>query len=673
MYPTAVPSFYHFASTAARKAWEALRDGRLPASPRAWLRDLKLHWGELAERPPATPRAGEGKRALEARLGREWRRFLDGGERLRLPTSADPVLSILIVAYRRDELLLRCLRALVTAVPFEVILVDNARSLLLDRVDGAEILRNDNNRGFPAAVNQAARRARGRHLLLLNHDAAPHPGAIEAALSALTDDVGAVGARLILPDGRLQEAGSTVRRDGSCEGLGRGQDPDDPRFLYQRDVDFCSGAFLMTPRALFEELAGLDESYGPAYYEEVDYCVRLWKRGRRVVYCPAATVDHFEFASAPSPGEAMRMQAERRARFAAAHTDFLAGQPQRGRWQRRRGLHILVFDDRVPHAHLGSGFPRALAMLQVLADAGHQVTLYPTSFPDDDFRADLSPTVEVVGRRGWPEVRRFWHERRREFDRVLVSRPGNLRMLRARLTDWPPPHLIYDAEALFALREGGSPAEEVAEVRGARAVLAVSAAEAAHFSPLCPTHVVGHALTPAATKSPFAGRRGLLFVGAFYAEGSPNSEAVLWFARELLPRIRARLGEVPFTVVGARPPPAIRSLSGIELRERVDDLTPLYDAARLFVAPTLRAAGLPYKVHHAAAHGLPVVCTPLLAGQLGWSSEVRAAGAGDFAEAVCDLYQDAAAWQAQREAALRRVAADCSPETFRRTLLEALR
>jgi glycosyltransferase involved in cell wall biosynthesis len=324
----------------------------------------------------------------------------------------------------------------------------------------------------------------------------------------------------------------------------------------------------------------------------------------------------------------------------------------------------------VPHAWLGAGFPRALALIRALAADGHQVTLYPTIWPDDDWQAvyaELPRTVEVVLGEGWPGVRRFWAERHREFDRVIVSRPNNLRMLQRRLSPWPPKNLIYDAEALFALRDGGDAAAEAALANGARAVLAVSAEEARHFA--APTHVVGHALAPAPTPRPFAERAGLLFVGAFQTEDSPNSDAVRWFAREVLPEIRKRLGEVPFTVVGARPPASIRALAHVE--ERVADLVPLYDRARLFVAPTRFAAGIPYKIHHAAAHGLPVVCTPLLQRQLGWGDEVCAAE--DFAAAVYTLYTDERAWQRQRDAALARVAADCDPRAFAAALREALK
>jgi GT2 family glycosyltransferase len=647
-----VPSLLHFASTAARKAWEALLDGRLPLSPRLWVRDLRLHWSELGEPPPPPPK-GEGKAALEAR----WRRELEQFSGLRLATSQSPELSILIVLYGRDDLVLRCLRSLQTRVPFEVILVDNGRSRLLDRVEGAIVIRNSSNVGFPAAVNQAARVAKGKYLLLLNPDAAPEPSAIDHAFCIFDEGIGAVGARLVLPDGTLQEAGSDIRPDGSCVGIGRGHPPHEARWDFQRDVDFCSAAFLLTPRAVFD---GFDEAFGPAYYEDADYCVRLWKRGLRVVYDPGAVVSHFEFAST-QPKEAMQMQRERRARFVAKHPG----------WKRKRGLRILFFDDRVPHSRLGSGFPRALAMLKALAADGHQVTLYPTIWPDDDDPwAELPRTIEVVPGSGWPGVRSFWAERGPNFDRVIVSRPNNLRMLATRLRPWPPAHLVYDAEALFALRDGSDPRAEVELARGAQAVLAVSEIDRAHFAAIAPTHLVGHALAPAPTPNLFEKREGLLFVGAFHRDDSPNSEAVRWFVRELLPEIRKRLGPISFTVAGGRLPPSLRALEAVALREDVADLTPLYDAARVFVAPTLAAAGLPYKVHHAAAHGLPVVCTPLLQSQLGWTDEVAA---GDFVASVCNLYCDAALWQRQRDAALRKISADCAPERFAAALREALR
>lgn len=120
--------------------------------------------------------------------------------------------------------------------------------------------------------------------------------------------MGAVGGRIVLPDGTLQEAGSIIWSDGSCLGYGRGRNPEDGEFLFQRDVDYCSGAFLLTPRELFEEMGRFDTAFSPAYYEETDYCVRIWKSGRRIIYNPDVVIDHYEFASSATTSDAIELQ-----------------------------------------------------------------------------------------------------------------------------------------------------------------------------------------------------------------------------------------------------------------------------------------------------------------------------------------------------------------------------
>src|SRR5262249_55570905 len=159
--------------------------------------------------------------------------FLAGRGRLVLPTSteAQPAVSILLVLYNQAELTFECLRSLTRAldVPCEVIIIDNASidqtSALLSRIDGAKIVRNPHNLHFLRGVNQGAGLARGRHMLLLNNDTRLTPGSIAAAVERLEDepDLGAVGGRITLLDGKLQEAGSIIWSDGTCVGYGRGQ------------------------------------------------------------------------------------------------------------------------------------------------------------------------------------------------------------------------------------------------------------------------------------------------------------------------------------------------------------------------------------------------------------------------------------------------------------------
>jgi hypothetical protein len=392
--------------------------------------------------------------------------------------------------------------------------------------------------------------------------------------------------------------------------------------------------------------------------------------------------------------------------FLRKHRDWLAQQlaPDLSRAHHARthrpGPRILVLDDGVPHVARGSGQPRAVELLAALVRLGWLPTLAPLSFPDDDDpHAELPPTVEVLTGVDAQGLFRLLEERRGLYSCVLASRPHNMVRLNsacARLRaplDFP---IIYDAEAIFADRELAGHrlrgdkirtdegerqrATELALAQRAQAVLAVSAQDAATFSGAGAPHTftLGHRVDCRPTSRSFGERDGLLFVGALDEEDSPNVDSVRWFVRKVLPLLRARLGaDLSVEFAGATTLPAVLELAapGVRVLGQVDDLNELYDRARVFVAPTRFAAGIPFKVHHAAAHGLPVVATSLLAGQLGWQSgrELLAADdAATFAEACARLYSDPGLWQRLRSAALDRVAQDCSQSGFDAALAAAL-
>ena len=159
---------------------------------------------------------------------------------------------------------------------------------------------------------------------------------------------------------------------------------------------------------------------------------------------------------------------------------------------------------------------------------------------------------------------------------------------------------------------------------------------------------------------------------------STYTAALVGVSAELV-RVEADVsyGLPSFTIVGQDPPPAIRALSrnGLRVCPGVADLTAFYDHARLFVAPTRYAAGIPLKVVHAAAAGLPVVATSVLARQLGWESPrdlVTGDSADEFATACVALLTGGDRWHAVRAAALVRVADDFSHGRFRQSVADAL-
>lgn len=670
------------------------------------------------------PRAGEvvaaaalplDKEAIRAQAEADLTRFLASGQRVDLARSgnAAPSVSVVVVVYNQAGLTLLCLQALAASlgVDFETLIVDNASSdrmpELLSRVDGVTLLPQQANLGFLRAVNLAAARARGRYLVLLNNDALVEPQTLALAVRRLECDghAGAVGGPILLWDGRLQEAGSIVWRDGSCLGYGRGDDPRAPAYSFVRDVDYCSGAFLMLRRELFERLGRFDEAFAPAYYEESDFCARLWEAGHTVVYDPRVTVRHFEFASDSGSGRAIELQTAHREVFVLRHPDFLAMRPAPSpravlvaRQRLPAGaLRVLFIDDRVPFPAMGQGYPRALHFVQAIAAGGHFVTHYPLQFPHDsraEAAAVLPERVEVMLGEGLAGFAAFTAARAGFYDAIVVSRPHNMQVFEAvraqRPADFVAAKVIYDAEALFCVREIarasllGEPLnprhaqamvdDELGLSRRADHVVAVSEAEAEHYRAAGrpSVFVLGHALEPVAAPPGFERRQGFLFVGGIPTDDTPNGDSMLWFLREVWPRVVDALGaQARLHVVGTCDSDTVRRLapSTVRFHGRVDDLAPCFDAARVFVVPTRYAAGLPHKAHEAAAHGLPMVATPLIASQLGWRDELLIGGeAQAFAAACVRLHEDEVLWQETQSRSVAAVARDCSPAIFDATV-----
>ncbi len=221
---------------------------------------------------------------------------------LRFTAYDHPLASIVIPAFNHIDYTLRCLAAIHRHAPkasYELIVVDDASSdateRLLSAIPGLRYVRNPENLGFLRTANRGAALAQGRYLLFLNNDTQVLPGWLDRLLEvfATVPDAGIVGAKLIYPSGHLQEAGATLRQDGTVDLIGLNDDPDKPQYNVLREVDHCSGACLLIETALFQELGGFDERYAPAYFEDCDLSLRVRESGRKVIYQPMAEVIHY--------------------------------------------------------------------------------------------------------------------------------------------------------------------------------------------------------------------------------------------------------------------------------------------------------------------------------------------------------------------------------------------
>lgn len=222
-------------------------------------------------------------------------------------TAANPRVSIVIVAFNKSEYTIECLRSIWThtsGISYEVILVDNgSEAVHCDRVrpylGPAQFLEVGTNRGFGEGNNIGVERAAGEFVLLLNNDVTVTPDWL-APLVGVMDahaDAGAVGVRLVYPDGVLQEAGAYLRADGTAYQRGKGERAETSAYDALEVVDYCSAAAVLVRKDIFLRVLGFDLCYDPAYYEDSDLCLKLEAIGFRTYYCPETTVIHHEGAT----------------------------------------------------------------------------------------------------------------------------------------------------------------------------------------------------------------------------------------------------------------------------------------------------------------------------------------------------------------------------------------
>jgi O-antigen biosynthesis protein len=609
-----------------------------------------------------------------------------------------PRASILIVCHRRVDLLARCLESLhlnlTGEVSTETIVLFNGtaeadRERIRDTLGGERVLVSGVNLGFGGGNNRAAAIARGEYVVMLNDDAEIRPGWL-AALVETADafpDAGAVGSRIVHPDGSLQEAGSVIWSDGSTLGVGRGLPPESRRYDYLREVDYASACSLLVRRTTFEQLGGFDEQFFPGYNEDVDLCLGIRRLRQRVLYQPRSVVVHHESqtGAAAKTFLILRGRALLREKWATQLDAFPRPAPEdrtaidlavhRARGSPRR---VLIIDDRLPHRGGGSGFGRMLDAIRELTTAGYAASLYPTATPAGD-RGELQDLgVDIVE----GDLVRHLAEPATLYDVAIVSRPHNFHLVRRLRRYQPQCAIIYDAEALFhrrlereaeLLRETDAEAADYALLRAEQArrleirtvrtvdrVVSVSSVEAAFLRSIprhCPVDVI-EPLTPdiRITSRPFAERRGMVLVAGWLAPyPSPNSDGLEWFLDRVLPAIKQRVPWARLTVTGANPPGQLTRFAGPSLQfiGHIENLADVYDRTRVAVVPVRYGAGIKLKALEALQYGVPVVTTGVGA------EGIQAAGGpavavcddpGGFADRVVMLVDDRRAWDITRAA-----------------------
>lgn len=225
-----------------------------------------------------------------------------------------PKVSVVILTRDRPELLERCVAGIIRDTryePLEFVILDNGTQdpkalqalANLAKDPRVKVVRDDSPFNFSALNNRAVAHASGDFLCLLNNDIEiMGTNWLRDMMSvALQPGIGAVGARLWFPDGRLQHAGVTLGIGGAAGHpfrlQRRNEDHYHRRPHLMHEVSGVTAACLVTPKAVYAAVGGLDEEAFKVAFNDVDFCLKVSAAGLVIAYVPEAELIHHESVS----------------------------------------------------------------------------------------------------------------------------------------------------------------------------------------------------------------------------------------------------------------------------------------------------------------------------------------------------------------------------------------
>ena len=608
-------------------------------------------------------------------------------EKLVFAEQKKPVVTIIIPVYNQIEFTYNCLQSILLHtqdISYEVIIADDCSTDLtkdLEKyVQGITVIHNKQNLRFLLNCNNAAKKAKGKYILFLNNDTQVQPSWLSSLVDLMEQDekIGLAGSKLVYPSGRLQEAGGIVWKDGSAWNFGNRKDPDDAIYNYVKEVDYISGAAIMIRTSLWKELGGFDKRFAPAYYEDTDLAFEVRAHGYKVVYQPLSVVVHFEGVSNgtdTSSGEKAN-QVKNQEKFLEKWGNILATEHFNNaenvyiaKDRSKNQKHILVVDHYVPNYDKDAGGKCTYMYLKTFLKMGMHVTFIGDNFAKlEPYTTELTQLgIEILyGDYYYLNWKDWLIANLQYFDFVYLQRPHISIKYIDLVKQYGRAKIFYFAHDLHHLREyrqyliDKNP--ETLESSKKWKKIEYELFEKADVG-----HVVGSyeqsIMQKAFPEKPirniplyiyedecddiekdFSLREDIMYVGGF--GHPPNIDAVMWFAKEVFPRVLEKYPEMKWHVIGGRVPEGIQNLANdnilIEGFQPDEVLHKLYHECRMAVVPLRYGAGVKGKVVESAYFQIPLVTTSIGAEGLDCSDEtfVVEDDPDRMAEKICELYED---------------------------------
>lgn len=568
----------------------------------------------------------------------------------------EPEVSIVIPVYNQFEYTYNCLKSILSnsgEITYEVIIAnDNSTDIttqITEIVKNIKVITNQENLRFLKNCNHAAKAARGKYIFFLNNDTQVQPNWLQPLVDLMEHDlkIGLVGSKLVYADGRLQEAGGILWKDGSAWNYGNRSNPEDPEYNYVKEVDYISGAAILIRKTLWEEIGGFDERFAPAYYEDTDLAFEVRKKGFKVVYQPKSVVVHFEGISNGvdiSSGQKAYQKINEK-KFYDKWNDILekehfenGTEVFKAKDRSKNKKHILVIDHYVPMYDKDAGNKCSFMYISLFVQLGFQVTFIGDNFfKHEPYTTELNQMgVEVLYGNYYYENWKNWlKENLYNFDYVYMQRPHISIKYIDLVKKYSNAKVIYFGHDLHYLRE-----MRQYEIEKDSALLKSAEKwkkiEFELFQKVDIVYVVGfyeqailqkefpqkpirniplyiYEEIKEKKKIDFRSKQNMIFVGGF--GHPPNIDAVLWFAKIVFPDIVKYYPDIKWYIVGSNPTEEIKKLNSknIVIKGFVSDkeLKQLYNECRLAVVPLRVGAGVKGKVVEAVYNRIPLVTTPI--------------------------------------------------------------
>lgn len=625
----------------------------------------------------------EGKTGIEIFPIEHWN-SIDEVEKLTFPIQENPLVSIIIPACNHFEYTYNCLKSILLnsdTIPYEVIVADDCSydftSKLEEIVSGITLIHNDKNLVFIKNCNNAAKSAKGKYFVFLNNDTQVQLNWLTPLVRCVEtkENVGMVGAKLIYPDGSLQEAGSIIWSNAKAWNYGDGKNPESSEYNYVREVDYISGAAMMITKDLWEDIGGFDERYTPAYFEDADLAFEVRKRGKRVLYQPDSVVVHFEGISHGKDiekGIKSYQKSNLNKFFGKWEKELLKGQYPEGEnilaaCQRKQKRKMVLFvSEHIPTYDKDAGSRTLDIYIQEFVRRGYIVKFIP-----DNFRSEEPYThrlgqmgVEVLHGKYYENTIINWiYNNQENIDFTFLNYPNAASRYIDIFKRLGIPSMYYgmDLHYLRLQREyelfGDLHKAEEAKKFYQKEAYLIKNCDSVYYPSLDEVDIVKKEFGRSNVKQLMVNvydvstmdnnykaneRNGIMFIGGY--KHTPNVDAVLWFSYHIFPKIYDKL-KSSFFIAGSDMPSDISNIDAegtVKLGTLTDtELEEMYRKIKMIVVPLRYGAGIKAKVIEAMYHGIPVVTTSI--GIEGIPNENAAVRIADdvegFAGAVIDLYQ----------------------------------